>query len=224
MPSPSTPPRRSAPAAQAWRRKGEVTAERILDAAEQLFAERGYAGTSLRDVATRVELRIPSLYNHFPSKDALYAAVLARGIGPVLEMLAEFAALPPAERDNEALIARVMAVLRRHPHLPKLIQHETLTGGARLTPMLREWIAPVFGRAGEMAQAAPGAGRWAPEERPLVVIAVYNVLVGYFTFAPLYQQLEGVDLLAAPMFASQTRLLGEIIAALFPEVPAEDRR
>jgi len=73
------------------RRKGEVTAERILDAAEALFAERGYAGTSLRDVAARVELRIPSIYNHFPSKDALYAAVLARGIGPVLELLAEFA-------------------------------------------------------------------------------------------------------------------------------------
>jgi AcrR family transcriptional regulator len=207
-----------------WRRKGEQTAERILDAAEALFAERGYAGTSLRDVASRVELRIPSLYNHFPSKEALYAAVLARGIGPVLEQLAEFAGRPAAERDSAALIARVMEVLRRHPHLPRLIQHETLTGGARLTPMLREWIAPVFGRAGEMARSAPGAGRWSAEERPLVVIAVYNVLVGYFTFAPLYRQLEGVDLLSAPLFESQTRLLGEIIAALFPDVPAEEKR
>jgi AcrR family transcriptional regulator len=204
-----------------WRRKGEQTAERILDAAESLFAERGYAGTSLRDVAKQVELRIPSLYNHFPSKDALYAAVLARGIGPVLELLAEFAAAPGADRDTRALVARVMEVLGRHPHLPKLIQHETLTGGARLTPMLREWIAPVFGRAGEMARSAPG--RWTAEERPLVVIAVYNVLVGYFTFAPLYKQLEGVDLLAAPLFASQTRLLGEIIAALFPDEPAQEK-
>ena len=221
---PPSPTPHAHPQSPAWRRKGELTAERILDAAEALFAERGYAGTSLRDVATQVELRIPSLYNHFPSKDALYAAVLGRGIGPVLEMLAEFATLPAAERDNNVLVARVMEVLRRHPHLPKLIQHETLTGGARLTPMLREWIAPVFGRAGEMAQSAPGARRWTPEERPLVVIAVYNVLVGYFTFAPLYQQLEGEDLLAAPMFASQTRLLGEIIAALFPDTKAEDGR
>jgi hypothetical protein len=86
--------------------------------------------------------------------------------------------------------------------------------------MLREWIEPVFGRAGEMADAAPGAGRWSADERPLVVIAVYNVLVGYFTFAPLYRQLEGVDLLADPFFARQTRLLGEIVAALFPESPA----
>src|SRR5690606_15695429 len=71
--------------ASAPRRRGEITAARILDAAEALFAERGYAGTTLRDVADAVGLRIPSLYNHFPSKDALYAAVLERGFGPVLD-------------------------------------------------------------------------------------------------------------------------------------------
>ena len=79
------------------RHGGERTAERILDAAEELFAERGYNGTTLRDVATRVGVRPPSLYNHFASKDALYAAVLERGIGPLIELLARSAAAP-AER------------------------------------------------------------------------------------------------------------------------------
>ena len=44
-------------------RKGESTAQRILDAAEALFSERGFSGTTLRDVAARVGLRIPSRYN-----------------------------------------------------------------------------------------------------------------------------------------------------------------
>ena len=61
------------------RRRGEATAERILDEAEALFAERGFAGATLRDVATRVGIRNPSLYNHFPSKECLYVAVLERG-------------------------------------------------------------------------------------------------------------------------------------------------
>jgi AcrR family transcriptional regulator len=199
------------------RRKGEHTAERILDAAEALFAERGYAGTSLRDVAARVELRIPSIYNHFPSKDALYAAVLARGIGPVLALLAEFGAQPGA--DAGEILARVMALLRRHPNLPRLIQHETLAGGHKLTPMLREWIEPVFGRAREMAQATPSAVGRAPEQIPLLVAAVYNVLVGYFTFAPLYQALNGVDLLDDSMHQHQVRILRDIVRALFPEEP-----
>ena len=54
------------------------TSDRILDAAEDLFAEKGYSATSLGDVADRVGIRSPSLYNHFKNKEALYEAVLER--------------------------------------------------------------------------------------------------------------------------------------------------
>ena len=54
------------------------TADRILDAAEDLFAEKGFSATSLGDVADRVGIRSPSLYNHFRNKEALYQAVLER--------------------------------------------------------------------------------------------------------------------------------------------------
>src|SRR5690606_3660531 len=114
------------------RRRGSVTAARILDAAEELFAERGYAGTTLRDVADRVGLRIPSLYNHCASKDALYAAVLARGIGPVAELLSALAEAPAAERnDPSRIVEPVMRILAERPHLPRLLLHETLSGGER---------------------------------------------------------------------------------------------
>ena len=75
--------------ASAARRRGLETSERILDAAEDCFARKGFAGTTLRDVADHVGIRIPSLYNHFPNKDALYAAVLHRGISPLLALLAQ---------------------------------------------------------------------------------------------------------------------------------------
>lgn len=203
------------------RRKGARTAERILDAAEQLFAAQGYAGTSLRDVAGAVGLRTPSLYNHFESKEALYEAVLERGISPVLRALVE-AVESSGAHAADRLVKTLMAQLAERPKLPQLIQHEALTGGGRLSPMLREWIIPVFTSADRMIAAGPAASRWRSEQLPLLVIAMYNIIVGYFTIAPLYKELNGVDLLTREALATQTRLFSEVVEALFGSSAAGD--
>ena len=207
------------------RSKGERTAERILDAAEALFAERGYAGTTLRDVATEVGLRTPSLYNHFPSKDSLYAAVLERGIRPVFEVMSEVVvARQGADRDLGGLVERVMTLVAQHPNVPRLIQHETLAGGRRLTPMLQAWIQPVFERAQEMVETSSAATSWQPDQFPLLVLAMYHVFVGYFTIASLYQEMNGQDLLAEEELVKQTRFYADLVEALFAdESPAERR-
>ncbi len=218
MPPPDIRPRAEI---RSPRRKGERTAVRILDAAEDLFASRGFAGTALRDVADAVGLRTPSLYNHFESKDALYEAVLARGIGPVLRALVE-AVESRQTHDADRLVKTLMVQLALRPKLPQLIQHESLTGGEHLSPMLREWIAPIFARADQMIETGPAANRWQPEQFPLLVIAMYNIIVGYFTIAPLYKELNGQDLLSSRMLEQQTRLFGELIVVIFGSNPTSE--
>jgi AcrR family transcriptional regulator len=61
-----------------------TTRERILREASALFAQRGYAGTSTRDIAAAVGIRQPSLFHHFPSKAAIADALLEYGIGTTL--------------------------------------------------------------------------------------------------------------------------------------------
>lgn len=55
---------------------GRQTRQAILDAALDLFADRGYFGTSLRDIATAVGVRESALYNYFPGKEALFEALI----------------------------------------------------------------------------------------------------------------------------------------------------
>src|SRR2546426_1687047 len=77
-------------AAVARTREAPSTRDVILDAAERRFAERGFSGVSMREIAADAGLRNQaSLYHHFRDKRALYEAVLARGITPIIALVAE---------------------------------------------------------------------------------------------------------------------------------------
>ncbi len=58
------------------------TVERILDAAEQLFAEKGFAETSLRLITSKASVNLAAVNYHFGSKKALIQAVFSRFLGP----------------------------------------------------------------------------------------------------------------------------------------------
>ncbi|KAA9165604.1 TetR/AcrR family transcriptional regulator [Amycolatopsis acidicola] len=71
-----------------------ATKDRILDVAEQLMSEKGYAGTSVAAVCKAAEVSVTSLYWHFGSKEGLLASVMERGADRW------FAALPRGDADT----------------------------------------------------------------------------------------------------------------------------
>jgi len=73
---------------------GQRTRQAVLDAALDLFSQRGYFGTSLRDVAAAVGVRESALYNYFPSKDALFDALISAHQHEKLERLASIVDSP----------------------------------------------------------------------------------------------------------------------------------
>ena len=179
----------------------------------------------MRYVAARVGVQNPSLYNHFPNKESLYSAVLERGIGPVLATLSEFVeAGADSYRDSSSkVVERTMDLLSAHPNLSRLVVHETLTGGQRLRPLLRQWIVPTFARGREMIEANPAARRWQPHEIPLLLLAFYNIVVGYFAAAPIYRDLDGTDLLSPEALRRQTQFMQRLTELLFspPDTPED---
>ena len=84
---------------------GQRTRQNILDAALDLFAEKGFFGTSLRDVAGAVGVRESALYNYFPSKTALFDAILSAQEDSKLERLAPLADGPID--DGRAVLLRL---------------------------------------------------------------------------------------------------------------------
>jgi len=69
------------PASRRKRADGELSRERILDAATEIAAERGYEGASIALVSAKCGLPASSIYWHFTNKDDLIAAVIERSFG-----------------------------------------------------------------------------------------------------------------------------------------------
>ena len=202
-----------------------ITRDRILDTAEALFAERGFAGTAMRDIASAIGLTAASLYNHFSGKEALYAAVLERGLRPVIDVLEDLAGHEHERTALDATLGRAMAHLASRPNVARLLYHEALTGAAHLVPLTRPWIQPILARAlGEMKRE-PGSP-WAESEHRRVVAMWVQLIAGYFAVAPLVGELLGEDPLAPETVARQTeflrklgRLIGGQAAAAIPPDP-----
>lgn len=73
---------------------------RILDAAAQLFTERGYRGTEMRDIASSIGLRRNSLYRYFPNKDHILLACVRREMEPNLERIRALETSKPDPRER----------------------------------------------------------------------------------------------------------------------------
>ncbi len=86
---------------------GQRTRQAILDAALDLFADKGFFGTSLRDVAAAVGVRESNLYNYFAGKDALFDALLEAHQHTKTERLTALAEGPIV--DGRALLEQLAA-------------------------------------------------------------------------------------------------------------------
>ncbi|SRR5581483_1981533 len=101
------------------------TKDRILDAAERLFASNGFEATSLRGITSEADVNLAAVNYHFQSKEALVQAVIGRRMGPMnarrLALLdtyeSEAAGEPVAvEKILDAFFRPVLEMVGSHAH------------------------------------------------------------------------------------------------------------
>src|SRR5687768_10589134 len=138
-----------AASAQVKTRDAFRTRGAILDAAEQVFADRGFDATSLHEIAAAAQVSRATPSYFFGSKEGLYLAVLERVFAE--RQLAARAAFEPLEAwvrgDERSSSLRTaleqaadgyMGFLQQRPSFVRLLQHEDLTGGRHLAATPRE--------------------------------------------------------------------------------------
>lgn len=172
-------------------RNAEKTLGEIMDVAEALFAQYGYEGTSLRQVAVGVNMSQPNFYNYFSSKENLYESVLARSLVPLMTLigdgLAKASTREATELDDDVfyeVIDAFMELLAKNRNLAGLLYQESVSGSrtvAKLSTGVLEGI---------LTQSVLGLGKnnkgaWPTDQIPFLVIAWFNLAFGYFASASL---------------------------------------
>ena len=175
---------------------------RLIDAAIKLFADKGYEGTSVRDLATAAGVNVAAVSYHFGSKDELYHEALRACLAPCGEMRERMqkhldAALKNRSRKaaEEALRGCIQDFLEvlvspaaRHSHL---VMREQSEGKQRFEPVIREFFQPVGSILREViSMLAPGL----PEMRVFMVISgIIGQCLHIYKARVSYRVLAGVD-------------------------------
>ena len=204
-------------------RETPSTRDLILDAAERCFAGRGFAGVSVREIAAEAGLKNQaSLYHHFRDKRALYEAVLARGITPIIALVAEGGKSGAAD----AVLDRVLDYLEERPTLPRLIKRAGLDDSRYLRTTIGKLLRPLWAQGLNALEAGP----WDASELPHVGLGLYHLIFGYFADATLFEVLAQQDPRSPAAVARQRRFVKAAVAQLLGAVtsarpvPANRRR
>jgi TetR/AcrR family transcriptional regulator len=125
--------------------KSDKTTERILVAARKVFAEKGYSGAHVDEIAGRAGVNKATLYYQIGDKDTLYANVIHQVIGNVAQGIAHaVAGADNPEEKLKAYITFIADAVDKNPELPPIMMREVASGGATLPRVVVEDIASVL--------------------------------------------------------------------------------
>ena len=139
----------------------------ILDSAELLFAHKGYAATSVREIADTVEVTPAMVHYYFGSKLTLLRQVLERTLEPLAAAMGQMRETGQAPATDIARL--LLRTFGQHPSLPVLVAREVILPGGAMQQHFLEYLAPRLGGSiPAMLEKEQAAGRVHPGLDPQI--------------------------------------------------------
>lgn len=191
--------------------------DKILDAAETLFAKRGYSGIGLREVAEVVGLGKSSLFHHFKSKPELYAAVVARILGRLEERLVRALAAggDPVVR-LERWLDELLDLMAENPTwarllLRSLFEDDDLAGDTPEEAAAHQAITRMMNGAAALLREGMSAGLFRATNVPHLLLTLMGITVFPFASGEFGAEVVGENLFDAAEVRRRKKELRELL-------------
>lgn len=127
----------------------------IVDAAEEIFAQQGFHGTRIQDIAERARIAVGTVYNHFGQKEDVLRELIETRFADLVDALSARPDDPaPYDARVRARVARLFDVSSRHKSFFVLTHELGLMGGKTATSTVVQILGPAPLRAVERFRAA----------------------------------------------------------------------
>jgi AcrR family transcriptional regulator len=161
----------------------------IQDVASALFHERGYAATSVRDIARALDIRGASLYSHVASKEDVLLAIVERAATAFEESADRAVASTAGETASarlEALVRGHVQVITAEPQLASVFVNEWRHLSAQRRQLILDRRDAYQQRFHDLIEAGVASGEFAPTDPVLAVTFILTALNGIATwYSPL---------------------------------------
>jgi len=187
------------------------TKDRILDAAEQLFAGKGFDGTKVQEIATCAGVNKAMLYYYFKDKDDLLIAVIGRIIGGIRDAIPRFFdSEENAAQNIENFLDFYIEYLADNSSFVRLMAWEMLSA-RHVQAIAKDYIIPVFSLMRERITQAIAKG-WIRDVSPEhTVLSVVGMNVFYIVASPLFMLILGDDPLCTEMIAKRKQAVKDLV-------------
>lgn len=196
------------------------TREAILIEARKCFAEQGYDGTSLNDIAAGVGIKRASVLHHFPSKEAIYQEVFNKALD---EWIARVMEASQTERPDhgwsyvEDVITAGFRFFMANPEFVTIVRREAVNRESRLGIDLGVALRPMFEQAANYFRREMEEGTYREFDPEQLLLTGYGALLSYFSDLPFIEGLLGRDPLEDPLLEQRLQhLLDFFRSALEP--------
>jgi AcrR family transcriptional regulator len=198
----------------------------ILDAATELFAERGFAGVSIQEIAGAAHTHKTTVLYHFHTKEALYTAVLDEALEKIASVMTDFmgGGFETNMRERVAyLIDQVQAYYAERPSHARLLERELLEAQVP-DAYLEHFVERIYRPAVAGLKLAAERGIIRPIDPALFIHDMHILLVGYFCHRPLLERLKPGDPFSIEALIARRNHLVDQMFSLFRFTEAEAAR